>query len=758
MRIGESQVRIEDDRFLKGQGQYTDDIRDPAAARLAILRSPVAAGRIVTLDVAEARSMPGVLEVLTRDELAADNIGNVEPVITHPAPDGGPMTVPDFRPLAMERVVHVGEPVVAVIAETIAQAEAAIETIILEIEETAAVTDCLAASAPDAPKVWPDRKDNRIFLYEAGDKAATDAAFDGAAHVVSQRFRISRVAPAAMEPRAAIGSYDPETGEYKLVHGGQSAHRQLASMSKVLCIEPEKLHLVVAHTGGGFGMKNAPFAEYMLCLIAARRIGRPVRWTASRLESFMGDSAARDQVADAELALDAAGNFLGVRVKAVASIGANVGPMSAHPPTMNIGGLAGVYRTPHIHAEITGMFTNTMYTAPYRGAGRPEATFIIERLVDMAARRLGRDRSELRLQNMIKPEQMPYDTGFIFTYDSGDFPSVMARAKTLADWDGFPARKAVSAARGKRRGIGISCPIEIAGGPLGKPAPEFARIELSPEGRATLFLGSVDSGQGHQTSFRQVLCQRLGLAPDEVEIVVGDNKRVANGIGSFGSRSMAAGGTAISVTVRDVGEQLAATAGEILETHEADIEFLDGEFRVRGTDRSIALKEVLKKANRQVSAETFSSADNATFPNGCHICEVEVDPETGSHEMLNYVVVDDVGTVINPLLLKGQIHGGVAQGAGQSLVEAMVFDEAGQMLTASFMDYGMPRADNFSNIEVEAFPVPTKVNPLGVKGAGEAGTVGGLAAALSAICDAVDVDHMEMPATPERVWRALNGG
>ncbi len=686
MRIGESQVRIEDDRFLKGEGRYTDDVRDPAAARLAILRSPVAAGRIVTLDVSEARSMPGVLDVLTREELAADGIGKVEPAIAHNGPDGGPMTVPDFYPLAIDRVMHVGEPVVAVIAETLAEAEAAIDSILLEIEEEDSVTDCLAASLPGAPKVWEEREDNRVFVFEKGDAAATDAAFEGAAHVVSERFRISRIAVVAMEPRAALASYDAATGEYKLIHGGQSAHRQLPGMSKILGITPDKLHLVVAHTGGGFGMKNAPFAEYMLSLIASRRIGRPVRWTASRLESFMGDSAARDQVADAELALDADGNFLGVRVKAVASIGAYVGPMSAHPPTMNIGGLSGVYRTPNIYAHVTGMFTNTMYTAPYRGAGRPEATFIIERLIDIAARRLGRDRTDIRLQNMIPPDQMPYDTGFVFSYDSGDFPAVMARAKVLANWDGFKERRAESRARGKLRGIGISCPIEIAGGPLGKPGPEFARLELTPEGKATVFLGSVDSGQGHQTAFRQVICQRLGLAPDEVEIVVGDNRRVANGIGSFGSRSMAAGGTAISVTVRDVGEQLGTTAGEILETHAADIEFLDGQFRVKGTDRAVGLKEVLKKAGRQVSAETFSSADNATFPNGCHICEVEVDPDTGTYEMLNYVVVDDVGTVINPLLLKGQIHGGVAQGAGQALVETMVFDESGQMLTASFMD------------------------------------------------------------------------
>jgi carbon-monoxide dehydrogenase large subunit len=504
-------------------------------------------------------------------------------------------------------------------------------------------------------------------------------------------------------------------------------------------------------------MKNAPYAEYMLSLVAAKRTGRRIRWVATRLESFMGDAHARDQVADAALALDADHNFLAIRLKSVAGIGAYVGPMSAHPPTANTGGLSGVYRTPHIHVSVTAVHTNTMYTAPYRGAGRPEATYILERLIDIAAVRLGRDRSELREQNMIQPDQMPYDTGFLFSYDSGNFPAVLSRAKDMADWSGFPERRKEALSRNRLRGLGISCPIEIAGGPIGSPAPEFARIELTPEGKAIVFLGSVDSGQGHQTSFRQVLCQRLGIGPADIEIIVGDSQRVANGVGSFGSRSMAAAGTAINDSVLKIAEKLTPKAGEMLETHSADIEFEDGLFRVKGTDRSLALSTVAAAGGEMIDAESFTSADNATFPNGCHICEVEVDPDTGAMEMMSYIVVDDVGTVINPLLLKGQIHGGVAQGAGQALLEDIRYDPSnGQMLTASFMDYGMPRADTFSAIEVEALPAPTSVNPLGVKGAGEAGTVGALPACISAVCDAIGVEHLDMPATPERIWRALN--
>jgi carbon-monoxide dehydrogenase large subunit len=758
MRIGESQVRIEDDRLLTGKGRYTADHEYDGAAHLFILRSPLAAGKILELDVSDARALPGVIDIITRTEVEQEGVQPLVPAMTYPAPDGGEMPIGLFLPVAGDEVRHVGEPVAAIIAESREIAEEAADLILLDIEERPSVTDCIEAIRPDAPKVWPDRDSNEVFLFERGDRQAVDDAFARAAHVVEQRLRITRITAVAMEPRASLASYDAETGTYKLVHGAQSAHRQLPIMASILNIEPEKLHLVVSDTGGGFGMKNAPYAEYMLSLVAAKRTGRRIRWVATRLESFMGDAHARDQVADAALALDADHNFLAIRLKSVAGIGAYVGPMSAHPPTANTGGLSGVYRTPHIHVSVTAVHTNTMYTAPYRGAGRPEATYILERLIDIAAVRLGRDRSELREQNMIQPDQMPYDTGFLFSYDSGNFPAVLSRAKDMADWSGFPERRKEALSRNRLRGLGISCPIEIAGGPIGSPAPEFARIELTPEGKAIVFLGSVDSGQGHQTSFRQVLCQRLGIGPADIEIIVGDSQRVANGVGSFGSRSMAAAGTAINDSVLKIAEKLTPKAGEMLETHSADIEFEDGLFRVKGTDRSLALSTVAAAGGEMIDAESFTSADNATFPNGCHICEVEVDPDTGAMEMMSYIVVDDVGTVINPLLLKGQIHGGVAQGAGQALLEDIRYDPSnGQMLTASFMDYGMPRADTFSAIEVEALPAPTSVNPLGVKGAGEAGTVGALPACISAVCDAIGVEHLDMPATPERIWRALNG-
>tara|TARA_R110002110_G_scaffold137735_6_gene323112 strand:+ start:542 stop:2824 length:2283 start_codon:yes stop_codon:yes gene_type:complete len=756
MRIGESQVRVEDDRLLRGGGRYTADHEADGAARMVILRAPLAAGRITELDISDARDMPGIIDIITHADLKQEGIGPILPVIKHPGPDGGEMYAPEFMPLAGERVMHVGEPVAAIIAESLAEAEAALEAIILEIDEDPSVCDCLEAVKPDAPKIWPEKPDNKVFLFEQGDTAKVDDAFSKAAHIVEERFRITRITAVAMEPRAALASYDAGTERFRLVHGAQSAHRQQAPMAAILGVKPDQLQLVVADTGGGFGMKNAPYAEYMLSLIAARRTGRTIRWVATRLESFMADAQARDQVADAALALDADGNFIGLRVKTVAGLGAYMGPMSGHPPTMNVGSLSGVYRTPAIHVSVTGVHTNTMYTAPYRGAGRPEATYVIERLIDIAARKLGRDRADIRRQNMITADQMPYDTGFVFTYDSGNFPAVLDRTLELSDWARFEERRAEAKARGKLRGIGISCPIEIAGGPFNGPAPEFARIELTADGKATAFIGSVDSGQGHQTVFRQMLCQQLDISPEDVTIISGDSDRVSKGTGSFGSRSMGAAGTAINTTVLDISEQLKPKASEMLETHAADIDFSDGTFRVTGTDRMVRLIEVLQEQATPIDAESFVGADNATFPNGCHICEVEIDPDTGDMEMKSYIVVDDVGTVINPLLLKGQIHGGVAQGAGQALMENIHYDpDSGQLISASFMDYGIPRADTFSEIEVEALSVPTKVNPLGVKGAGEAGTVGALPACVSAVCDAIDVDHMDMPTTPERVWRAL---
>jgi carbon-monoxide dehydrogenase large subunit len=516
---------------------------------------------------------------------------------------------------------------------------------------------------------------------------------------------------------------------------------------------------VARDCGGSFGMKNVPYPEYAILLWASRRAGVPLRWTSGRLESFQSDAHARDQWVDADLALDGEGRFLALRVEGCANLGAYVGPTTPHSPTNNVGGLAGVYRTPHIHVRINGAMTNTQSTAAYRGAGRPEATYIIERMIDLAAAQLGIDRVELRRRNMIGPEQMPYKTGLTFTYDSGDFPALLDKAMAAADWNGFRARQAASAAKGRLRGLGIANPIEIAGGPTGKPHPEYAKVIVSPGGAIRIESGSADTGQGHRTAFSQLVCDRLDVEPSTISLVTGDTASVAKGTGSFGSRTLAAAGAVIGFAIDKVLDKMAPQAAELLEAEAKDVVFSGGYFAVPGTNRRARFQTVAAALQAPVDGEVWDSTQAPTFPNGCHVCEVEVDPETGHVSLDRYVVVDDVGTVVNPMLVKGQIVGGVAQGLGQALLEQIVYDdETGQLLSASFMDYGMPRAYDLPFVTVETFPVPTKSNPLGVKGAGEAGTVGGLAVVMSAICDALGqagVEHIDMPATPARVWRAI---
>jgi aerobic carbon-monoxide dehydrogenase large subunit len=759
VRIGQSQLRHEDDRLLRGAGRFTGDLAEEGAAAMVLVRSPVAAGTIRSLDVAAARAMPGVLAVLTGAEMAADGVGGLVPRLLHPGPDGGPMRVPSARPLATEAVHYVGEPVAAVIAETRAEAEDAAEAVELDIDERPAVVDPLAAAAPDAPRVWEDFPDNRCFRYEQGDCAAVEAALAGAAHVAEARLRVSRVTAAPLEPRSLIAAFDPATGRYRLDIGTQAPHRVAGDLAGPLGVEAGAIRVVAHDCGGSFGMKNGGYPEYLIALWSARRLGRPVRWQSSRLEAFQSDAHGRDQWADARLALDAEGRFLGLAVHVHAGLGAVLGAATPHPPTANVGGLAGVYTTPAIHVVVEGMFTNTQQTAPYRGAGRPEATYVIERMIDIAAAETGIDRVTLRRRNLIPPEAMPYRTGLVLTYDSGDFPAVLDRALAAADWDGFEARRAEARARGRLRGIGIANPIEIAGGPADRPLPEFARLELAPDGGARLLAGCFDTGQGHATAFRAILADRLGLDPLALETVTGDTDRVRRGTGTFGSRTMAAAGTAFWQAMDAVVETLRPEAAEALEVDPADLVFDHGAYSVAGTDRSVAFAEVLARHGAAVAAERFVAADDATFPNGCHVCEVEVDPETGGTEVVAYTVVDDVGTVINPLLVKGQIAGGVAQGLGQALMEDTAYqDGTGQILGATFMDYALPRATDLPGFAVESHPVPTAKNPLGVKGAGEAGTVGALAAVVSAVCDALapaGVRHLDMPATPARVWAAL---
>ncbi len=768
--IGQSVPRSEDDRLLRGRGRYTDDIVLPRQAVLHVLRSPHAAARIRAIDVAAARAAPGVLAVLTGADADDDGLGTFTSRVTRQRRDGRPNFVPPFRVLALDRVHRVGDPVVAVIAESLAAAKDAAELIVVDYEERPAVTATAAASLPGAPPVWDEVPDNVCFVYELGDKKAVDAAFARAAHVAAVDLTVSRVSANAMEMRNAIGVHDERDGRYTLYVGAQAPHTLRAELAgAILKIPQDRLRVVSPDVGGGFGMKGGGYPEWALVPWASRKTGRPVRWQAERGESLLSDFHARDNVSHVELALDREGRFLALRIATIANLGATLAMMGVHCTTGNLGGLAGTYRTPHIHATVTGIFSNTNPTAPYRGAGRPEASYAIERVIDVAAREIAIDRAELRRRNLIAPEAMPFKTGLVYTYDSGEFEKNMDAALAMADWAGFEKRRAAARAAGRLRGIGIASVIEIAGGPSDRPMEEGAEIRFDAAGNALVLVGSHSHGQGLETVFAQVVNHALGVPPERVRVVYGDTDQIYHGKGTFGSRSATVGSMALVHAAAKILEKARTIAAHRLEASPLDLEFADGAFTVAGTDRAIELGEVAKASFAPASlppgmeigltGAAIVAPDRATFPNGCHICEVEIDPETGKVVVVGYFVVDDVGRMLNPMLVKGQIHGGVAQGLGQALLEEIVYDrDSGQLLSGSFMDYGMPRAEDTPPIEAEANEVRTTSNPLGVKGAGEAGTVGALPAVMNAVIDALaplGIRHLDMPATPERVWRAI---
>ncbi len=765
--IGASMRRVEDARFLRGAGRFVDDIQAPGAAQLHVLRSPHASARIVSINISAAQAMPGVLMVLTGADI--DHLGVLRCITPRHKRDGSPLNQTPWRMLAQGQVRYVGDAVAAVFAETRAAAQDAAEAIEVEYEPLPSVTDVAEAIEPGAPEVWPGiAPGNESVFFKLGNQPAVEAAFARAAHVARLDFRITRVSANPMEPRNALATHDPLEDRYTLTTGTQLPHVMRTEIAQyALGVANNQLRIISPDVGGGFGMKESPFQEYVLCLHAAKVLGRPARWTATRTESFLCDTHARDNLSTAELALDAEGNFLALRVHTLCNLGAYLawqGPVSS---TNNVGGLAGVYRTPHIFTQVRGIVTHTQPTAPYRGAGRPEAIYAMERIIDIAADEMGIDRVELRRRNLITPEQMPFQTGLDYKYDSGDFPKNQAMALEAADWSGFEARRAESAQRGKLRGIGLANAIESAGGPHRGPMEEAAEIRFDNGGSVTLLMGSHNHGQGHETVFRQIASARLGIPPARIRFINGDTDLVTHGRGTIGSRSMmAAGGALVGAATKIInrGKKLAA---HFLEAAEEDIEFEDGKFRVAGTDKALGIEEVARRSyvpgalpmgdEMGLSALLITRPGDATFPNGCHICEVELDPETGETALLRYVVVDDVGTVINPLLVKGQIHGGIAQGLGQIFGENILY-QGGQLLTASFADYPMPRAADFCAMEVLSNPVPTTTNPLGVKGAGEAGTVGALPALMSAIVDALrpyGIRNLEMPATPERIWAAI---
>jgi carbon-monoxide dehydrogenase large subunit len=764
--IGQSVPRFEDVRLVRGGGRYVDDMVLPGMVFGHVLRSPHAHAHIRSIDTAKALAAPGVLAVLTGADWQASGFGDLPVPGGMKRRDGSPMYRPRYPALVKERVRWVGDYVAFVVAETKHQAADAAELIEVDYEPLPAVVSTAQAAAPGAPLVYDDCKDNICFVHIEGDKAVVDAAFARADHVVSQRLVINRVTAASMEPRGCIGDFNASEGRYTIYTTLQRAFPFRSELSQLVLKVPEsKVRVVAGDIGGSFGMKSPIYNEVALVLLASKVTGRPVKWTSTRSEAFLSDGQGRDNVTDAELALDRNGMFLALRVKTTAAVGAYL-QMAMPAFVQNFGSLAGVYRTPAIYVEGTAVFTNTNPMRPYRGNGRPEAAYVIERMADLAADELRLDPAEIRRRNNIPPDVMPFKTGLTFTYDSGEFEKNMDMALALADVKGFSARRAQARKRGKLRGLGISNTIERAGA----PSFEGAEVRFDRSGAVTLFSGSITQGQGHETVFKQLVCDRLGLDPSDVQYIQGDTDQVFFGEGTGGSRSATLAGSAFHVAVEKIEDKAKAIAAHMLKVGVDDIKFADGIFSSSKTNQTVTIKDVAKQAANPAKlpkgmegglvATAVYNAEMENFPNGCHVCELEIDEETGEVEIVRYSVVDDVGTVLNPLLLHGQIAGGIAQGAGQVLMEDIRFDDSGQLVTGSFMDYAMPRATDFCGFDVKSNPVPTKTNPLGVKGAGEAGSVGALPAVTNALVDALSVlgvRHIDMPATPEKIWRAMRG-
>jgi carbon-monoxide dehydrogenase large subunit len=763
--IGQGVSRFEDPRLLQGGGRYVDDIKLPGMAHGVVVRSQHAHAKIKSLDVSAAKEAPGVLAVLTAADIKAAGWGDLPIPGGLKRRDGSPMIKTRYPILAEDRVRWVGDCVAFVVAETVAQALDAAELVAVDFEPLPAMTSTEAAAKPGAVKVWDDAPDNVCFVELIGDKAATDAAFAKADHVVKQKLVINRVTAATMEPRGAVGDYNAADERYTLYTAIQRPHPTRIDFAKMMRIRESKIRIVTNDTGGSFGMKSPIFNEMPLVLLASKVTGRPVKWISTRTEAFLSDAQARDNVTEAEMALDKNGIMLGFRVKTIAAIGAYL--QTAMPAfVFNAGSLAGTYRTPAIHVDISAVFTHTNPIRPYRGNGRPEAGFVIERMVDCAADQLGIDPAELRRRNYVPPSAMPYKTPLTFTWDCGEFEKNMDLAMQAADVKGFKARKAEAATRGKLRGLGMSNTIERAA-PAGL---EGAEVRFDRDGTLLLFSGANNQGQGHQTAFTQIVCDRLGVDPKDTQYIQGDTDQVFFGEGTGGSRSSAMAGSAFHLAAEKIVTKARAIAAHMLQVQPDDLRYDEGVFSTSKTNRTLSMKELAaaalepKNLPKDMEAGLFAnavySAPVANYPNGVHICELEIDRDTGQVQIVRYHVVDDVGTVINPLLMHGQVQGGIAQGVGQALMEDIHFDAEGQLVTASFQDYAMPHAHDLCDIEVDANPVPTKTNPLGVKGVGEAGCVGALPAVVNALVDALSefgVRHIEMPATPERVWRAMQG-
>ena len=767
--IGQPVPRNEDPVLLRGGGRYTDDLSVPGQVYGYVVRSPYAHGVIRGIDTEAARAMPGVLAVFTGADLAAAGYGPLRCGMPLKNRDGSPLRSTQRPALATDKVRFVGDPIAFVVAETKAAAKDAAEAVIPDIDPLPAVTEASAAAAPGAPQLYDDIPGNIVLDFHYGDSAKVAEAFARAAHVTRLSIRNNRVVVAPMEPRAAIGEYDAKEGRWILRVGSQGVFGMRAQLAnEVLKVPAEKVRVLTGNVGGSFGMKANVYPEYVCVLHAAKVLGRPVKWTDERTGSFLSDQHGRDHEVTAELALDDDGNFLAVRLTAFANMGAYLSPVAPLMGTGNfVKNLQSNYATPLMEVATKCVLTNTTPVSAYRGAGRPEGNYFMERLIETAAKETGRDPIELRRRNHIRPDQFPYAAASGSTYDSGEFSAVLEEALRAADWDGFAARKAESRARGKLRGRGIGNFLECTAPPM----KEQGGIRFEPDGTVTIITGTLDYGQGHWTPFAQVLHQHLGVPFEKIRLVQGDSDELVAGGGTGGSKSLMASGAAIIEASAKVIEKGKLAAAHVLEAAPADIEFEAGRFTIAGTDRGIGIME-LAAALREAKGKgtlpegvpdsldvrhVFDQAPMA-FPNGCHVAEVEVDPETGVAQVVRYVTVNDFGTIVNPLLVEGQAHGGIAQGIGQALYERTVYSEEGQPLTGSFMDYALPRADDVPPIAFGSHPVPAKTNPLGAKGCGEAGCAGSLPAVMNALVDALSeygIRHIDMPATPERIWRAI---
>ena len=774
--IGKALRRREDQRFLTGAGQYVDDVVLPQQSFGFFLRSPYAHARINGINLDAAKAAPGVLQVFTGADLAEAKVGGLPCGWLITSMDGTPMKEPPHPALAQGKVRHVGDQVALVVAETYLQARDAAELIEVDYDELSPVIDITTVENAGVA-VHDDAPNNVCYDWGHGDKAAVDAAFAKAAHVTSLTFRNNRLIPNAMEPRAANAHYTRHDDGYTLYVTSQNPHvERLLMCAFVLGLPESKVRVIAPDVGGGFGSKIFLYPEEVALVWASKRVGRPIKWTAERGESFLTDAHGRDHATTAELAMDAQGNFLALRVHTVANMGAYLSTFASSVPTILYATLlAGQYKTPAIYCEVKAVFTNTAPVDAYRGAGRPEATYVVERIVETAAREMKIDPAALRRQNFVT--EFPYATPVGLTYDTGDYAAHLDKAIQIADVAGYPARKAASEAKGRKRGLGYSCYIEACGlapsniaGALGARAGlyEAGEVRVHPTGTVTVFTGSHSHGQGHETTFAQVVAAKLGIPVDNVEIVHGDTGRIPFGMGTYGSRSLSVGGTAIVKAVDKIIAKGKKIAAHLLEAADTDIEFENGEFSIKGTDKKLPFGAValtayvphnypLDKLEPGLNENAFYDPTNFTYPAGSYVCEVEVDPETGRTTVEQFVAVDDFGNIVNPMIVSGQVHGGIAQGLGQAMLEGAVYDDgSGQLLNGSYMDYAMPRADDLPSFTVDHTVTPCTHNPLGVKGCGEAGAIGSPPAFINALTDALGVKDIAMPATAERVWRVAN--